>query len=151
MELANRVKVLIVDDEPQDRIRIKNALDREADGFEVVGEAASAEEALEIIESGEPELIFTDIHMKQMSGLELAERIRELYEGCHVVIITGSRKFEEVRRALCAGVEDFLLKPVEEGELRKSARRIGERIRKERFQFRNFYQTVYGKKGSQII
>ncbi len=151
MELAKRVTVLIVDDEIQDRIRIRNVLSRETDRFEVVGEAGSAEEALEIIGIRKPELVFTDIHMLQMSGLELAEQTRRLYEGCHVVIVAESREFEEVRRALRAGAEDFLLKPVEEGELQESVLRIGERIQNERRQNRDYHRSIYGKKGSWII
>lgn len=151
MELAKRVTVLIVDDEIQDRIRIRNILNGETDKFEVVGEAGSAEEALEIVGSRKPELVFTDIQMRQMSGLELAEQIQRFYEGCHVVIVAESREFEEIRRALRAGAEDFLLKPVEKEELRESVLRIGERIQKERRQNMDFHGGIYGKKGSWII
>ena len=70
--------VLVVDDEFELRRALIEKVDWQSAGFEVIGEAENGIEALECIESLEPDLIITDIKMPMISGLELAKRIREI-------------------------------------------------------------------------
>lgn len=122
------VKVLIVDDERLERILIRKGFSWEENGFEIVGEAGSGEEALEIVKQNRPDLVLTDIRMPYMTGLELAEQIRKFDQTCRIVIITGHREFEYARQAVRLGVEDFLLKPVNIEEVRKLVLKIREEI-----------------------
>ena len=107
-----KTKILLVDDEKLERILIRKSYDWEANGFEIIGEASSGEEALAFFDTKEPEIVFTDINMPYMDGLALAEKINERAPKCRVVIVTGYRDFEYARRAIQLGVRDFILKPV---------------------------------------
>ena len=122
------IKVLIVDDEKLERILIRKGFDWEENGFVIIGEASSGEEALEIVEKEKPDLVLTDISMTNMNGLELSEEILKKSPSCHIVIITGYREFEYARRAVKIGVEDFLLKPVSISDLSIIAIKVKEKI-----------------------
>jgi len=126
------IRVLIVDDEKLQRVLIRKGFDWEENGFIVVGEAGSGEEALEMVDQKKPDLVLTDISMDHMNGLELSERILKKSPSSHIVIITGYREFEYARKAVKIGVEDFLLKPVSISDLSIVAMKIKEKIIKEK-------------------
>lgn len=115
-----KYKILIVDDEKMIRMGIKNAMPWEEMSIGEVFTAASAMEAEQIIEEQQPEIMITDISMTEMSGLELVGQIREKYQGMRVIVLTGYDRFEYARQALKLQVHDFLLKPIDETELKKS-------------------------------
>lgn len=125
------IKVLLVDDEKLERVLIRNGFDWEGNGFEIIGEAGSGEEAIEYMIHRKPQLVLTDISMPHMDGLELSEEIIKISPGCHIIIVTGYREFEYARRAVKIGVEDFLLKPVNIKEIADLAGRIKEKINRE--------------------
>lgn len=122
-----RIKVLLVDDEKLERVLIRKGFDWEKNGFDIIGEASSAAEALEFIEHRRPQLVLTDISMPRMDGLELSTEILKKMPECRIVIVTGYREFEYAQRAVRTGVKDFLLKPVNMEDIE----RITSRIRKE--------------------
>lgn len=115
-----KYKILIVDDEKMIRMGIKNAMPWEEMSIEEVYTASSAKEAVQVIEEQEPEILITDISMTEMSGLELVGQIREKYQGMRIIVLTGYDRFEYARQALKLQVHDFLLKPIDETELKKS-------------------------------
>ena len=125
------IKVLIVDDEKLERVLIRKGYDWEQHGFEIIGEASSGQEALEFMAHRKPDLVMTDISMPHMDGLELADRIRQDDPECKIVIVTGYRDFDYARKALRAGVEDFLLKPVNMQDIHDVTEKIREKLSKE--------------------
>ncbi len=134
-------KLLVVDDEKMIRMGIKNGIEWETIGVSEVFTAASALEALEIIEKEHPQIMLTDISMTEMSGLALMERVRELYdeEEMRILVLTGYDRFDYARQCLQMRVQDFLLKPVDEDELKGNIRKQidaleAERAKKEREQ-----------------
>ena len=127
-----KIRVLIVDDEKLQRVLIRKGFDWEENGFVVVGEAGSGEEALKMVDQEKPDLVLTDISMDHMNGLELSERILKKSPSTYIVIITGYREFEYARKAVKIGVEDFLLKPVSISDLSVVAMKIKEKIIKEK-------------------
>ena len=122
-----KTKVLLVDDEKLERVLIRKGYKWEENGFEIVGEAGSGEEALELFDIKEPDIVFTDINMPFMDGLALTEKIKQRSDKCRVVIITGYREFDYAKRACQLGVKDFILKPVNINEIAV----IAEKLRKE--------------------
>ena len=84
--------VLVVEDEHDLRRALIERVDWEAAGFSVIGEAENGVEALDIVETLEPDLILTDIKMPMISGLELAARVREMRPLTQIVILSGDRK-----------------------------------------------------------
>ncbi len=113
-------KVLIVDDEKMIRMGIKKVIRWETLGIGAVYTAASAKEALEILDEHRPEIMITDIQMSEMSGLELIEAARAFQPKLRVLVLTGYDSFEYARQSLRLKVQDFFLKPADETDLSKA-------------------------------
>jgi len=122
------LKILIVDDEKYAGILIANCVNWAVHGFQVAGCAQSSAEALALFEQEHPDLVFCDVSMPVMDGLELSRRMKELRPDIRIVIITGYREFEYARKAIHIGVEEYVLKPVQAEELLQTAERIKEEI-----------------------
>lgn len=119
-----KYKLLIVDDEKMIRMGIKNGIDWKTLGIEQVFTAASAEEALSVIEKEQPQIMLTDISMVEMSGLVLMEKVRGMYgvEEMRILVLTGYDRFDYARQCLQMNIQNFLLKPVDEEELIKNVK-----------------------------
>ena len=92
--------VLVVDDEHDQRRALIEKVNWAAAGFEVIGEAENGVEALDIVETLEPDLILTDIRMPMISGLELAAKVREMRPATQIVILSGYDSFEYAQTAI---------------------------------------------------
>src|SRR5437016_5813596 len=102
------VRILLADDHALVRAGIR-ALLNAMSGVEVVGEASSGEEALEIAARERPDIVLMDIAMKGMTGLDAAARIRERHPAMRVVILSMYSGEEYVRHALRVGAAGYLL------------------------------------------
>lgn len=111
------IRTLITDDEYWVCQLICDLIDWNSYGFEIIGQASNGEEALRIILEEKPELVFTDIKMPGISGLELVERCHLQSPLTKFVIISGHSEFEYAKSALNNGVLGYLLKPVEAEDL----------------------------------
>lgn len=116
-------KALIVDDERLMREQVRGRLAKVWPELDIVGEAENGQRALEEAEALAPDLIFLDIRMPGMSGLEVARR---LTGDCHVVFITAYD--QHAIEAFDHGAVDYLLKPVEEERLARTVTRLKERL-----------------------
>lgn len=105
-------KALIVDDERIVRSGIRNSINWNEYGIEMIAEAENGVEALDQVMADRPDLILLDICMPRMDGLEFAGIVKKKFPSIHIVIITGFNDFEYARNALRAGVDDYILKPV---------------------------------------
>ncbi len=128
----NTLSLLIVDDEYLERDLIANCIDWAAIGINIAGKAASAAEALQLIKQEPPEIIFTDINMDDIDGIQFSERVLQEYPNTKIVIITGFDDFEYAQRSIKIGVFDFLLKPIDEDEVLKTVLNLKELIEQER-------------------
>ena len=117
-------KVLIVEDEALVRQRIILSVDWAALDCMVVGEASNGEEALELAAQYAPSLILSDIRMPKMDGLEFLRRLRAKGNTASVIFITAHDSFEYARAALRLGASDYLLKPLQAGELEQAIRNL---------------------------
>ena len=135
------LKVIIVDDEYLVRELLKNCISWKQFGMTIAGEASSSQEALEMVERDAPDIIFTDICMPCMDGLEFSAQVIASHPQLKVVILTGHEEFEYAQRSIKVGVSDFLLKPINDEEIEKVAARLQETIRKERTE-RDEYQHL---------
>ena len=111
------VKVLVVDDEPDARDVVRRLLT--AAGAEVIA-AASAAEALELLERHHPDVLVSDIGMPGEDGYELIRKVRMLGEGAgatRAVALTAFARLEDRTRAMLAGYQMHLAKPVDAREL----------------------------------
>ena len=110
-------KALIVDDEKMIRMGMKKVIPWEQLGIGEVYTAASATEALDVLENYKPQIMITDIQMNGMTGLELIEKARDIIPELRVIVLTGYDNFEYARQSLRLQVQDFFLKPIEEENL----------------------------------
>lgn len=111
-------RLLIVDDEYYVRLGIKTAIDWSDIDVEVVGEATDGEEAVEMALLYRPDIILTDIRMPFMDGLILMERLRREMPECVFIVLSGYSEFEYVRQAIRQGALAYLLKPIDQRELK---------------------------------
>lgn len=115
----NMYRILIVDDEPVVRKKIKSSVNWNELGLEMVAEASDGMEALSQIMENEPDIILLDISMPGMDGLEFAAIVKKKFPQVRIVIITGCDDFEYAREALRLGVDNYILKPTTKEDIRK--------------------------------
>ncbi|WP_219837842.1 response regulator [Paenibacillus sp. R14(2021)] len=110
-------KVLIVDDESWVVESLKDLVDWNRYGFEVAGQAYNGAAALQAMERLRPSVVFTDIRMPEMSGLELIQRGRGLDFQVQFVVVSGYAEFAYAQKAIAYGAAAYCLKPFDEMEL----------------------------------
>ena len=121
--------VLIVDDEFRIGILIKKLIHWDEFNLECVDVVDNGETAYEIIQGEKcPDVVITDIRMPRINGLELIAMTRESHKNVKFVVISGYKEFEYAHQALQYGVEDYLLKPVNEEELNRVLKKISEEL-----------------------
>lgn len=103
------IRVIVVDDHPVVREGLLAMLSRDP-GIEVVGEAGSGEEAIELTTRLQPDIVLTDIRMPGMSGIEITERIKASQPGVAVIVLTMYDSGMYVVEALRAGAAGYLVK-----------------------------------------
>lgn len=112
------IKVLLVDDEQFIRQGLRYLVDWEKYGCQIMAEAENGMEAIRILEEMDIDLVFVDIRMPGMTGMELISYVRRnIYRQVRFVILTGYAEFQYARKALQLDVMDYMLKPVQEEEL----------------------------------
>jgi len=112
-------KVLVVDDDPVVGKSFNRVLSKDK-GYLVIT-AQNAAEALEKLREQEYDVVFTDIKMPGMDGVELAERVKASRPWTPVVIVTGYGTTANEERAKAAGVSDFVRKPLSPEMIEESA------------------------------
>lgn len=132
-----KYSVLLVDDEEEVTQAIKRKLNWVEMGFEEPRYARNGLEALEVSEDQAPDVVMTDIQMPYMTGLELSKKLKELYPGIRIIIFSGYDEFEYAKEAIRLEAEEYILKPIDAGELKSVFERIHESLDKERDERQN--------------
>jgi DNA-binding NarL/FixJ family response regulator len=117
------IRVLLADDHALVRAGIRSLLGAMVD-VQVIAEASSGEEALELAARDLPDVVLMDIAMKGITGLEAAARLRERHPSVRVVILSMHSGEEYVLQALRAGAVGYLLKDAATGELELALRSV---------------------------
>ena len=117
------IRVLLAEDQAMVRGALSALLKLESD-LDVIGSAADGEEAWVLAQREKPDVVVTDIEMPRLTGLELAQRIREREIGCKVIILTTFARPGFLRRALDAGVGGYLLKDAPAEQLAEAIRKV---------------------------
>lgn len=118
------LKALIVEDEYPARQELRFLLEPYHDVLEVIGEAQTAKEALSLIEALDYDVVFLDIQMPGMSGMDLARVLKEKRPQLNVVFISAHEQYAV--DAFAVQVVDYLLKPVSSERIAETIRRLGD-------------------------
>ncbi len=117
------IRVLVVDNHPIVRSGICAELEKTA-GVEIVGQANDGREALVLVEKFKPDVVFMDISMPGLNGLEATARIARDFPGTRVVILSKHEEEEYYWHALKIGASGYLLKRAAIGELKAAIQRV---------------------------
>ncbi|OAS20682.1 response regulator transcription factor [Paenibacillus oryzisoli] len=118
------MKIMIADDHPIFRNGVRNLLQTTEDLI-VVGEAASGDEVMGLVEQCQPHLILMDIRMPGLNGIEATRLVKEKYPHIHVLILTMFRDDQSVFTAMRVGAKGYVLKDADEIELLQAVRMVG--------------------------
>src|SRR5437660_2580111 len=117
------IRLLIIDDHEMVREGLKAMLVSEPD-FSIVGDAANAEQALELIELSHPDVILLDIRLPGVSGIEVCRTVTERYPETAVIILTTFSDENLVAQCIQAGARGFIVKDIERFDLKRSIRAV---------------------------
>ena len=102
--------ILIVDDEYLSRNKIRFLLNYAQYGFNIIGEAVNGRDAVAFLKSHPVDIIFTDVAMPEMDGIELAKYVKANCPNIQVVIMSNYSDFNYIKQAFSANVADYVLK-----------------------------------------
>lgn len=111
------IRVLIADDHKLFRQGLIGLMRTREDLVEVIGEAATGIEAIQLVEQLHPDVILMDIYMPQMDGLQAAKEIRRRFPEIAIVMLTSSERDGHLYEAVQIGVSGYLLKSLDADEL----------------------------------
>ena len=121
--MAGNIRVLIVDDLPETRENVRKLLQFETD-IEVIGQAGTGEEAVQMAKAHQPDIILMDINMPGIDGIGASQQITESVPSVQIIIMSVQSDPNYLRRAMMAGARDFLTKPFGGDELVAAIRRV---------------------------
>lgn len=134
----NTYHVLVAEDEPLILHNIAKKIEKCSAELQIVGKVQNGEEALDVLSTTSVDILVTDIEMPGMNGLDLIRCVREMYPSIHIVILSGYSNFEYARSALRYGVDDYLLKPIDQESLNQILQGLCLKLKEEqRFSSRN--------------
>jgi len=123
--MMDKIKILLAEDHIVVREGTKKLLESQ-DDFQVVGEAANGEEAVELAKKLRPDVVIMDIAMPKLSGIEATKQIKALYPGIAILVLTGYDNDEYVFALIEAGAAGYLLKEASGDELIDAIRLVVE-------------------------
>lgn len=120
------MKVLIVDDEKHVRDAIRLLVDWDGFGIDTILEASDGEAAVKLVETEQPEFLFTDMMMPGINGVQLLEWLQTNSPRTKSIVISGHDDFDLVRNTVKYGGMDYILKPIDPSELNEALRKAFE-------------------------
>lgn len=123
--MPSPIRILVADDHPLFREGVAHSLGVEPD-FEVIAQAGSAEEAVELAHRLRPDMVLLDVTMPRMGGIAAAEKIAASAPEVRIMMLTVSENQENLLAALKSGAHGYVLKGVSASELRAITRRVAD-------------------------
>jgi len=121
--MTKPIRIILADDHPIVRAGVKAELEK-IPGAQVVAEAGDGRQALELVAAHKPDLLFIDISMPNLNGLEAATRVTRDFPQTKVIILSRHKNEEYVWQALKAGAAGYLVKSAVIGEIAQAAQRV---------------------------
>lgn len=142
------ISIIIAEDEQLIRRNIVKKLNSIGGRFYVAGEAHNGAAALDQIKLNHADILITDIKMPVMDGLALTREVRNSYPQTRIIIVTGHDEFTFAKQAIALGVKNYLLKPVNIQELKKTLISVQMEIEQEEKE-RNVELSIFPDLNSQ--
>lgn len=124
------MRIVIVEDEVRIREGIAKMIESQTEHV-VQGKAVNGEEGLEMVLRFKPDLVITDVRMPKMDGLEMVKELYQRKLSCHAVILSGYSEFEYAQKAIRYGVDEYLLKPLDIDDIKKTLAQVEKKIQRE--------------------
>ena len=121
------IKAVVIDDETGNRENLRQLLDKYCKNVNVVAEASSATQGIEIIQANQPDLVFLDIEMPGSNGFDLLQHFSKV--SFEVVFVTAYDQYAIRAIKFCA--LDYLLKPIDINELKDAVEKVAEKLKKD--------------------
>lgn len=122
-------KVMIIDDEKAVRQLLRVSVDWESLGLEVAGEASSGIEAINTIDDINPDIVFVDVCMPFMNGIEFTKAATARYPNLMVIVLTGFDDFEYARQCVSLPVVEYMLKPIVRKDIKEVLEKVVEKLK----------------------
>lgn len=119
---------IVIDDESIIRKGIIKKLSSLENMLTCIGEVSNGQEALALIETENPDIIITDMHMPILDGTQLLPLLAEKYQDKPIIVISGYKDFDYMKHAINAQAIDYLLKPFSKEDLQKALLKAIERL-----------------------
>ncbi|MCR4850911.1 MAG: response regulator [Lachnospiraceae bacterium] len=126
--MDRRFRVMIIDDEESARKLMRASIDWDSLNMDVVGEAASGIEAINVIDDLKPDIAFVDISMPFMNGIEFTQTATDRYPNLIIIIMTAIDQFEYARKCVSLPVFEYMLKPMVRSEITQVLMRVRDRL-----------------------
>ncbi|WP_141500253.1 response regulator [Paenibacillus luteus] len=140
------IEILLIDDESYVTGSLEKTIPWSSFGVKSVYQAASAFEALELLEENAIDIVVTDIAMPEMNGLELIQEIGERWPHIKCILLTGHSDFQYAKKAVQLQAFDYILKPVNDDEFVKTVSGAIEALKDEWEQSEKYQQLMYDRK-----
>lgn len=103
-------QTLLVDDDTLVRKYLHTLEAWEQNGYEIIADACDGEDALRVLGEKRVDVVITDISMPLMDGVELIKRVKDKWEGIHIIVLSCHDEFEYVKEAMRLGADEYILK-----------------------------------------
>lgn len=140
------IEILLIDDESYVTGSLEKTIPWIEIGVKSVYQAASAFEALELLEENSIDIVVTDIGMPEMNGLELIQEIGQRWPHIKCVLLTGHSDFQYAKKAVQLQAFDYILKPVNDDEFVQTILGAIEALKDEWEQTEKYQQLLYDRK-----
>lgn len=135
--MNQQITAIVVDDNPGDILNFKKIAGKEV---EIIGEANSAAECLELLETKKPDVLFLDIEMPGMSGIELGRMIIDFEEPPQIAFISGNTGF--AIDAFEISALDYVIKPFEEERILKTIEKVKANVKAEQDSYSDIKSVI---------
>lgn len=117
-------RVLIIDDEEPTHVAVRELVDWRNFGLHDPQSAYNGKEGLKLLGRLKPDIVFIDMNMPLMNGIDFLEIASKSHPDCQFIVISGYDSFQYARAAIQFSVADYLLKPIERSELERVLRKV---------------------------
>jgi two-component system response regulator YesN len=125
-------KILIVDDESLERKALHTIIGDNIPLISRFEEASDGQWAIDKVKETQPHIVLMDIQMPRVNGVDAAREIKKILPSCRIILMSGYTYFSYAREAVSIGLQDFLVKPIDDDELISSIQALVDGLENER-------------------